>query len=274
MSAIGHSGPAISALVVTYRTGARLHECLYALKGDEAITEIIIADNGNPPGEQAWIDRFVAACPKARLIREGDNPGFGTAMNRAAALAGGEMLLACNPDCVIKRGATAFMLEALEGAGRPAIVGGRIFGLTGREERGARRNTLTLWNAIGLGKWTLDGEPAPAGPVPVGAVSGAFFLMRREDYAALGGFDEAYFLHVEDVDLCRRAIEAGGAVIYQPKAGALHYTSTSDAPRGKVQAHKVASLKRYFRKFAKTPGEKLATALMVPLIGLAMRLRG
>jgi GT2 family glycosyltransferase len=110
--------------------------------------------------------------------------------------------------------------------------------------------------------------------VCVGAITGAFFLILREDYEKLGGFDEAYFLHVEDVDLCRRAIEAGGSVTYQPRAGALHYSHTSDAPRGRVQAHKVVSLKRYFRKFAKTPGEKLATALLVPLIGLAMRLRG
>jgi len=265
--------PSISALVVTYHTGPRLHECLYALKGDADITEIIIADNGNPPDEQVWIDRFVAGCAKASLIREGGNAGFGRAMNRAAERAGGELLLACNPDCVIKRGAMAPMAEALQGAPRPAIVGGRIFGLGGREERGARRNTLTLWNAIGLGRWTLEGTPEPEGPVRVGAVSGAFFLIRREDYAELGGFDEAYFLHVEDVDLCRRAIEAGGSVTYQPKAGALHYTSTSDAPRAEVQAHKAASLKRYFRKFAKTPGEKLAAALLVPLIGLAMRLR-
>ena len=265
--------PNISALVVTYHTGPRLHECLYALKGDPEITEIIIADNGNSPSEQTWIDRFVAGCPKVSLIREGDNPGFGTAMNRAAAKATGDLLLACNPDCVIKRGAMSPMKEALQGGPRPAIVGGRIFDLDGREGRGARRNTLTLWNAIGLGQWTLDGTPEPDGPVRVGAISGAFFLIRAEDYRALGGFDESYFLHVEDVDLCRRAIEAGGSVTYQPKAGALHYTSTSDAPSAVVQAHKAASLKHYFLKFAKTPGEKLATALLAPLIGLAMRLR-
>jgi GT2 family glycosyltransferase len=266
--------PTISALVVSYRTGPRLHECLYALKGDPDITEIVIVDNGNPPADEAWIDQFVADCPKAFLIRKGGNPGFGTAMNRAAEKAGGDLLLACNPDCVIKRGAMGPMVEALQDAPRPAIVGGRIFDLKGQEERGARRNTLTLWNAIGLGQWALDGTPEPDGPVCVGAITGAFFLIRRDDYEALGGFDEAYFLHVEDVDRCRRAIEAGGSVTYQPKAGALHYSSTSDAPSAFVQGHKVKSLKRYFRKFAKTPGEKFATALMVPLIGLAMRLRG
>ena len=266
--------PTISALVVTYHTGPRLHECLYALKGDPDITSIVIVDNGNPPAEQAWIDRFVAGCPGAYLLRDGRNPGFGAAMNIAAAHAPDKLLLACNPDCVVKRGAARLLAETLDGAPQPAIVGGRIFDIRGREQRGARRNTLTLWNAMGFGKWALNEEPAPDGPVRVGAVSGAFFLISRREYRSLGGFDEDYFLHVEDVDLCRRAIEAGGSVTYQPKAGALHYTSTSDAPRRTVQAHKVASLKRYFRKFAKTPGEKLATVLLVPLIGLAMRLRG
>ena len=266
--------PAITALVVTYHTGPRLHECLYALKGDPDISGIVIVDNGNPPAEQAWLDRFVADCPQARLLRNERNAGFGAAMNMAAAHASGDLLLACNPDCVIKRGAVRLLAEALEDAPQPVIVGGRIFGIHGREERGARRNTLTLWNAIGLGKWALDGEPEPAGPVSVGAVSGAFFLMSRRAFEALGGFDEGYFLHVEDVDLCRRVIEAGGVVIYQPKAGALHYTSTSDAPREAVQGHKAASLKRYFRKFAKTPLEKAATPVLAPLIGLVMRLRG
>lgn len=266
-------GPSITALVVTYHTGPRLHECLYALKGDPDITHIVIVDNGNPPSEQAWLGQFIERCPKALLLRDERNPGFGAAMNRAAAQVRDEFLLACNPDCVIKRGSMRPLLEALDEATAPAIVGGRIFDLHGREERGARRNTLTVWNAIGLGKWALNREPEPEGPVCVGAVSGAFFLVRRTDFEMLGGFDEGYFLHVEDVDLCRRAIEAGGSVIYQPKAGALHYGQTSDAPHRVVNAHKVAGLKRYFRKFAKTPWEKIAVALFAPVIGLAIRLR-
>jgi len=131
-----------------------------------------------------------------------------------------------------------------------------------------------VWNALGLGKWTLEDEPLPEGPVRVGAITGAFFLIHRADFDALGGFDEDYFLHVEDVDLCRRAIEAGGSVTFQPKACALHYGQTSDAPSATVQRHKADSLQRYFRKFAKTPGEKLAAAVLGPMIGLAVRLRG
>lgn len=263
----------VAALVVTYHTGPRLTECLYALKSDPAISEIIIADNGNPAEVQAWLDAFVAASAgKAKLIRL-DNPGFGAAVNRAAEQTGAEMLLVINPDCVIRRGAAEQLAKALEGAAAPGIGGGRIFGIDGKEQRGARRNMLTLAVALGFSPWTLENEPAPPAPVSVGAISGAFFLIRRADFERLGGFDEGYFLHVEDVDLCRRAIEAGGAVIYQPLAGALHYTSTSDVPSAMVQAHKAKSLARYFRKFAKGPLDRAIVELAVPFIALALRLR-
>lgn len=265
-------GP-VAALVVTYHTGPRLLECLYALKADPAISEIVIADNGNPPDVRAWLQGFVAGCAgKARLVRL-DNPGFGAAVNRAAKETEAGLLLVINPDCVLRRGSVQPLAEALSGAPAPAIVGGRIFGTDGKEQRGARRNTLTLVVALGLARWTLENEPAPKGPVRVGAISGAFFLMRRADFEMLGGFDEGYFLHVEDVDLCRRAIEAGGAVIYQPLAGALHYTSTSDVPSATVQAHKAKSLARYFRRFARGITGRLAVELAVPFIALALWLR-
>lgn len=266
------TGP-VAALVVSYHTGPRLTECLYALKSDPAVTEIIIADNGNPPEVQLWLDAFVAGSDgKARLLRL-DNPGFGAAVNRAAGETQAGLLLVINPDCVIRRGSVQQLAAALEGAAMPAIAGGRIFGVDGKEQRGARRNTLTLAVALGLARWTLEKEPPPAGPIGVGAVSGAFFMIRRADFLMLGGFDEAYFLHAEDVDLCRRAIEAGGAVIYQPLAGALHYTSTSDIPSAAVRAHKAKSLARYFRKFAKGPFDRAVVELAVPLIGLGLRLR-
>lgn len=265
--------PETAALVVTYRTGPRLVECLYALKADPAIGEIVIADNGNPLEVQAWLARFAEGCGgRAKLIRL-DNPGFGAGVNRAAAEASAAQLLIVNPDCVIRHGSVEALLAALDGARVPAIIGGRIFGLDGREQRGARRRTLTLARALGLGRWTLEGEPTPAGPVPVGAISGAFFLMRRDDFDRLGGFDEGYFLHVEDIDLCRRALEAGGSVIYQPLAGALHYTSTSETPRAEVSAHKAKSLARYFRKFAHGPAQRALVELAVPFISLGLKLR-
>ena len=262
----------VTALVVSYHTGPRLVECLYALKGDPDVTAIVITNNGNPPGAEAWLEAFVAATPQARIIRL-PNPGFGAGVNAAARLAATVHLLVINPDCVIRRGALRPMIAALDGAPSPAIAGGRIFDLQGREERGARRETLTLARALGFGRWTLEQEPPPPGPVCVGAISGAFFLIRTKDFSALGGFDEGFFIHVEDVDLCRRAVEAGGAVIYVPAAGALHYGSTSDVPSAFVTGHKARSLARYFRKFARGPFERLIVEAAIPLMGLALKLR-
>ena len=262
---------AVAALVVTFHTGPRLMECLYALKSDPAISEIVIADNGNPAPVQTWLDGFVASAPgKAKLIRL-DNPGFGAAVNRAARETSASQLLVINPDCVIRRGSVQQLAAALEGAPAPAITGGRIFGLDGKEQRGARRNTLTLAAALGIARWTLETEPLPDRPIAVGAISGAFFMMPHADFDSLGGFDEGYFLHVEDVDLCRRALEAGGSVIFQPHAGALHYSSTSDVPSRTVQRHKARSLARYFRRFSKGPMERICVELAVPFIGLALK---
>ena len=264
----------VTALVVTFHTGPRLKECLYTLRADPEVDEVIVIDNGNPDKDQLWLDALADASESVRVVRDGTNPGFGAAVNRAARLTDSDDLLVINPDAVMKRGSVAILRAVLADAGTPAIVGGKIFNVQGVEERGGRRKTLTLWRALGFEKWTLETEPEPGGPVRVGSVSGAFFMMRSADFQALGGFDESYFIHVEDLDLCRRVNEAGGEVIYVPGAGALHYTSTSDVTSDFVRAHKIRSLKHYFRKFSGGWMGRVGTEIVLLGLGVAMRLRG
>ena len=109
----------VTALVVTYHTGPRLVECLYALKGDPDVSSIVIADNGNPPSTEAWLASFTASTPKAERITL-PNPGFGAGVNAAAKFAASDYLLVINPDCVIKRGALPLLAAALEAAPSPA----------------------------------------------------------------------------------------------------------------------------------------------------------
>jgi hypothetical protein len=116
-------------------------------------------------------------------------------------------------------------------------------------------------------------EPEPAGPVPMDAVSGALMYMSASSFRRLGGFDEGYFLHVEDLDLCRRAEADGGSVIYTPHASALHFGATSDAPSLFVEKHKGAGFNRYFRKYAETPGEKLVAGVLGPTIAILLAMR-
>src|SRR5512143_4225045 len=90
--------------------------------------------------------------------------------------------------------------------------------------------------------------------------------MRREDFEALKGFDEGYFLHVEDVDLCWRVRRQGGEVLFHPRAEVIHLGHTSHVSPLKVEFHKGVGLARYFRKRAETWPERLAAWLISPVV--------
>ncbi|MEO0607525.1 MAG: glycosyltransferase family 2 protein [Pseudomonadota bacterium] len=270
------SRPTVSAIIVSFHTGPRLKECLYSLLSDPDVDEIVIIDNGNPDDMTTWLSQFARQHSAVRLIVGHGNVGFGAGINRGVAIAKGPHLLILNPDAALRWNSLPGMQAVAETCPTPWIIGGKIYDLYGREERGARRKKLTLWRAVtsfvGWNTWTLEHRPPPEGPVDMPVISGAFFLTSTASMATLGGFDEAYFLHVEDVDLCRRCGEQGGRVIYDPRAGALHYGSTSGAPSAVVQRHKADGLAYYFRKFAHGPLEKLIVASVLPLMRLGLAL--
>lgn len=265
---------ATTAIVVSYRTGPRLRECLYALAYDPEITAILIVDNGNEDADTVWLRSFATKLEHVEVMTPETNIGFGAGVNLAAKSVDGGDLLLINPDAVLKRGSVSAMRAASRDLPEPWIIGGKVFDERGREVRGPRRRKLTLWRALtsfaGWNTWTLEQMPAPQRPVQMDAVSGALMLISKQGFDQLGGFDEAYFLHVEDVDLCRRAWEAGGKVVYCPEAGALHYGSTSDVPSYEVARHKAESLIHYFRKFASNPVERIAVRIAAPALRWAV----
>jgi hypothetical protein len=271
----------VSAIVVSYRTGDVLFDCLRALASDPDVAEIVLVDNGNPQDVIFKVDEIIRPSGKLKITGAGQNRGFAAGVNLGVKTATGNRLLVINPDAILQPGAVAALEAARAGQAEPVVVGGKIYGADGVEQRGARRRRLTLRSAavtfLGMG-WlrsvnpgfvsiNRNTEPEPAGPVPMDAVSGALMYLSR------AGFDEGYFLHVEDLDLCRRAEADGGSVIYTPLARAFHHGATSDAPAIAVEQHKAAGLRRYFSKFAETQSERTATVLLAPLISLALVLR-
>jgi N-acetylglucosaminyl-diphospho-decaprenol L-rhamnosyltransferase len=277
----------VSAIVVSYNTGEVLFDCLAALHVDPAISEIMLVNNGNPVEVLERVEDAYGANGRMKIVGGGVNRGFAAGVNLGASQAHGDWYLIVNPDAVLQPGSVEALQSALAGAADPAVAGGRIYGEDGKEQRGGRRRSLTMRSAaatfLGMG-WlkafnpgfvniNRNDEPQPDGPVPMDAVSGALMFLSRESFERLGGFDEGYFLHVEDLDLCRRAEADGGSVIYTPLASALHVGGSSDAPALEVERHKGAGLNRYFRKFAETPGEKFAAGVLGPVIGLLLLVR-
>ena len=285
--------PKVSAIVVTFRSGSALKECLYALSGEDDIDEIIVVNNGNPSQENYWLKQFQPARDKTYKLIEGhDNIGFAAGMNLGAGHASHELFLIINPDAVLRINSLPDLENARTGRNRPTLVGGKLIYPNGEEQRGGRRELLTPFRALvtyfGLHKLERfsdvfrslhrENDPEPQGPVSMPVISGAFCYLSAEDFRAVGGFDESYFLHVEDIDLCRRISEAGGEVVYVPEAVAMHYGSTSKVSASFVEWHKAKGLAQYFRKNASGALHRvLAQASILVfaplLVGRAMLLR-
>lgn len=263
----------VSAIVVTYHSGPALHECLYALCVETAITEIIVVNNGNTPEEIDWLDRFTTPghC-RYEFVNGHGNIGFAAGVNLGVKHSTGDRLLIINPDAVLRVHSIGKLEEARETGPAPCLVGGKLVYPSGREQRGGRRELLTPWRVFvtysmlyklervvpAFRSMHREHEPEPEGPTPMPVVSGALCYISREDYERVAGFDERYFLHVEDIDLCRRVGEAGGQVIYTPLATAMHYGSTSKVSASFVEWNKAKGLQRYFTINAKSPLGRIA----------------
>ena len=116
----------------------------------------------------------------------------------------------------------------------------------------------------------LEKQPCPEKPTLLPIVSGACLMTDRESFERLGGFDEDYFLHVEDIDICRRARLEGGNVCFVPDAKVMHYGSTSRVRLQKVEHEKLKGFIRYFRRYSKKPWARVLLVLAIPFMFLAI----
>jgi len=245
------------------------------------VDEFVIVDNGSCARDEDMLRALALTEPRVVLKQGHGNIGFARGANLGATTAGGEHIVFLNPDANLQPGCVASLVTAFKGQPTPTIVGARVLNVDGSEQRGGRRGEVTpMSTVLSFGQLTRrypklaafeihrEHEPVPAGPAPMPTISGACFAMRRRDFDALGGFDEGYFLHVEDIDLCWRARRAGGQVLFQPKAQVVHLGHTSLEHPVKVEFHKGVGLTRYFIKRADSFQLFAAAVLLAPAIML------
>ncbi|MBL8773079.1 MAG: glycosyltransferase family 2 protein [Phenylobacterium sp.] len=269
----------VSVVMVTYFTGEALTESLACVLSDPLVDEFVIVDNGSAPAEAAHLRDLAERDARVTVVSGHGNVGFARAANLGARTARGELIVFLNPDAFLQPGCIAALAREIEGRPIPCIVGGRVLNPDRTEQRGARRGEITPLSALmsmsglaksvpALGRYEVhwEGERLPDRAAPAPTISGACFCMRREDFDYVGGFDEDYFLHVEDVDLCWRVRQMGGEVLFHPQAEVIHIGGTSQTSPLKVEFHKGVGLARYFRKRAETGGQKLGAWLLAPLV--------
>jgi GT2 family glycosyltransferase len=269
----------VSVVMVVYMTGEALDQSLACALADPLVDEIVIVDNGSAPAEAARLCALAARDRRVQLISGHGNIGFARAANLGARKANGDVLVFLNPDAFLQPGCVAELIREIDGRPAPCVVGGRVLNADRTEQRGGRRGEITPVSALlSLSRlaervpawrrfevhWENETPPDQVASVPT--ISGACFCMRREDFDAVQGFDEKYFLHVEDVDLCWRVREQGGQVLFHPKAEVIHLGGTSRTSPLKVEFHKGVGLARFFRKRAGSAAQRLLAWGLLPFI--------
>lgn len=266
----------VSVIMVSFRTGPVLFDAIDAVLDAPDVDELVVVNHDNPPADEARLTALAAAEDSVILVNTRANGGFSKGCNIGAKVATGDHLLFLNPDAVLNSGTAARLVKTHGGLLEPAIIGALIRQTDGSEQPGSRRGELSVRAAIqsflGGPGYRRDHEPMPPSAIPMETISGAALLMSRAGFNTLGGFDEGYFLHVEDIDLCKRARSAGGEVVFEPRAAVRHLGSTSAASRLKIESHKAAGLVRYFSRHGGPLGP-LKAALAAPVIYAAVYVR-
>jgi N-acetylglucosaminyl-diphospho-decaprenol L-rhamnosyltransferase len=224
----------VHVVIVNWNSGTQLRECLisFAAVADDDVTlaRVTVVDNASADGSAEGLE---TALPLT-VIRNAGNRGFAAACNQGAAGSDANYLLFLNPDTRLMPGslelpARYLQSEHHEDAG---IVGIQLVDSNGHVARNTAR-APTPWSMIGnsLG---LDRLMPPVFPPHfvsewahdetrnVDQVMGAFFLVRRSVFEALGGFDERFFVYYEDLDFSMRARTKGWSSVYLATAQAFH----------------------------------------------------
>jgi len=286
--------PVVSIVIVSADSGAGLRECVARAVAGSISAEVILVDNASRDGVPQAIAREYANDARVRVLFNKNNLGFGPAVNSGAKLADSDALLILNPDCMLEADTAERMLATARVHPRAGVIGAVVCDASGKPDPASRRRDpllrRSLMSVSGLAKREAR-DPKCAGinvlgPMPTGieqveAVSGALMLIPRVVFEQLHGFDEGYFLHCEDLDLCRRARDAGYKVLLAGDVRVLHGKGGSSRHRPVfVSRHKHRGMWRWFAKFdpaARNPLTRAAVwcgiwlhfALTAPL--LAMR---
>ncbi len=267
-----------SVILVSYFTGPVLDRAIEAVLLAESPVELVLVNNGNPPEVEEKLAALAAKDTRVQLITGHGNVGFGTACNKGARAAKGAYLLLLNPDCLLPTDALPKLLNYAADLKRPFMIGARLRDEDGRDQRGCRRALLTpktaLIEALHLYHWfphirlNYHNEPIPEAITPIPAISGAFMFLPRGDFVLIKGFDERYFLHVEDLDLCLRFRRGGGQIYFAPDISVTHVGHTSETTSAFLEKQKAKGFVHYFHEnFASEYPQPLLWALDLAIWG-------
>jgi O-antigen biosynthesis protein len=238
---LNQNPPLISIVIVHFKVPdflmRALHSLHQALLFDQS--EVIIVDNASMDDSK---QRITGEFPEIKWIDLKSNIGFGKACNVGAKSATGTYLLFINPDTLVSQNTLSESIRLLRARPDVGLMGPEILNPDGTLQVSCRRSfptpAVAFYRLAGLsrifpksrkfGQYNLS-YLDPKQECEVDAVSGSFMFMPRALFQDIGGFDEAFFMYGEDLDICYRVKEKGYKVWYNPRTQIVHFKGRSSS---------------------------------------------
>ena len=257
----------IALALVTHESLDDLEVCLPGQldAARELGSPFIVVDNASRDAGPAYVVSRLDPARDERLVRMGINTGYAAAVNAALSEAPGMDLMLLNPDVEVTAGGICALQAVLARYPRVAVAAPRLVDASGAPQASARSypSALTILGSSRLGRKVGALRRAYESYVDPGAgeeprtvdwAIGAALLIRREACDQIGGWDQRYFLYVEDVDFCRRCWQAGWEVVYVPGVRFTHrYERATTQPgvsaiRSRSRRHHIRGLLRLWSR--------------------------
>lgn len=216
-----------SIIILTYNSEKymkKLIESILEFNKAEEFEIIIVDNNSQDETVEKLRSSHFANRSNMKVFETGANLGFAKGINYGAERAKGEYLLFVNPDATWDTGSAKNFIEVFDQFPKAGVIGGKMMSPAGNAEKSVGK-FYGFWTsvatALGLDE-ELGLRSSPAKTSQVDSVSGGFMMVKKSVFEKLHGFDETYFMYIEDSDLCFRARKHGIFTYFTPNVGIVH----------------------------------------------------
>ena len=243
-----------SVIIVSYQSGPILFAVLKRVLVQANLQEVLVVDNGNAPHLISRLQQMSLMEPRLRIIGGKGNIGVAKASNLAAEQAVGDYLLFLQPDCLIAPDALVLTMQALQDTPSAMVAGARILNADGSaqvtEDAYVVSPKTAFWHMLRFRRPYVNSSAMPDTAYEVSVLASTYLCISKMHFTMLGGFDEAFFLCIENIELCRRANNMGKKVIFLPYVIAVHLHASTErlANASSLSWWRTKGLMYYFKK--------------------------
>jgi len=267
----------VVVIVVNYNSGHWLEACVNSVLASDYPLQLYIVDNASTDQSLDKCKSFLQKFDNLQVIENQNNLGFAKANNLILNTIQADYYVLLNPDCMVQKQTIGYLVGMMQQDNQVGLAGANILNEDGSAQKTSKRNFPTPENSffrvLGLSRWfskkskyadfDIGQSPGTQDKEFVEAISGAFMVVSADALNQVGGLDEGYFMHCEDLDWCKRVWSHGLKVAFYPGASVVHgkgKSSQSNPYRVNWYLHK--GMLRFYKKFYHGKYGKIVSVLV------------